>query len=722
MNSYSFSISTSYFFPILLIILALLFTIYSYRRTIPEIGGTLKRILILLRWLAITAIIILLFEPALESKTVEKVSSKVAVLIDNSESVSFQNEKINNRENFFAAYQNSDINNLSNSIIYRFGNETNLTDKDSIEKFDFADKSTNLKEAINRIGKDLTRENIKSLVVFSDGNFNNGGNPIYSSKQLGIPIYSVVSADTSKFRDILLSDLSMNKLAYVNSPVQINYKLENEGLLLDSIPVYLKEDQIIKDTSYIKLSENRKLYSQSFYYYPENSGVKLISISTPFNEIEFSSKNNSQSGYIKVLDSKKKISLFAGAPSYDVSILSKFINQDRSVDFKKFIQKKGAEYYLEPTPEAIQNTQLFVFSDFPNSSTSNAVLSQIRKELKKGKPFFFQFSKNLDYNKLKVLSDIMPFEVISSSNKEFTALPFVNERNLSNGLVRISGSDSDLSYWNNLSPLFKTETFLKLKTGAKSIVDINVNNTILNEPLIIQSEVGESKSIILTGYGLNSWRISSFSKDILLGKSTPDVTFKFLENSFKWLVVKNEGRKFQIKTNKEKYLEGEPVVVEAQVYDESYEAFDDAEVKVQVKNESQERDIILSNIGNGKYVSTIEGLTKGEFSVSGLAKYKDKTIGTDESKFEIGDLLIEYSKLSPNTGFLKNLSESNGGKVYFQDNVRELVEDINNKGLLKEEETLVTNVNNFWEEPYLLILAVLLFSSEWLIRKRLGMM
>jgi hypothetical protein len=714
--------NSSSIFLVLLILFSLGLSIFGYWRTIPEIPKLSKRILTFLRWLGLSILFFLLFEPILELSSVLEQKPKTLIFLDDSESMNIESANLKLKQDYIQSIQNSGIQSLENSEILRFGNEPLLISKDSITELNTEDESTDFEKLFINSLRQKDEENLQSIVIFSDGNFNSGRNPIYAASELGLPVYTVTVGDTSQKSDVLIENILTNKIAYNNSAVPVNVTIKSSNYNLDSVNIKLIENGKEINSQKINLKDDKEYYYLQFEYVPNSPGSKKIEVVIDELPRENSTKNNSKIEFIKVLDNKKQIAFFAGSPSYDVSIISSIIDKDPNADINKFIQKKGVSFYREPSDAELKSSQMFVFVGFPNQFTSKQLLEKIRNEIAKGKPYLFVFSQNLDVKNLAIMKSILPFEVISEGKKEFAVLPVANERNISNPILRITGNESDIDNWNELSPLYKTETFLKLNPGAKSLLDIAVNNTILNEPLLIQSSSNGIKSIILTGYGLHKWKLASHAANLLKGKESIDLSEKLIENSMKWLNVKEQARKFSIKTNKQEFISGETVVLNAEVYDDSYQAIDNALVTANlIDNDSTSREIILSSIGNGKYISRLEGLLEGSFKIEANAKLNKDVLGSDETRFEVGNLNIEFLNLTANVNLMEQLANSTGGKNYFYSDVENLIKDL--KSNSKEPKKIVNeSIINIWEKIWLLATAILVFSLEWFYRKRLSML
>jgi len=71
---------------------------------------------------------------------------------------------------------------------------------------------------------------------------------------------------------------------------------------------------------------------------------------------------------------------------------------------------------------------------------------------------------------------------------------------------------------------------------------------------------------------------------------------------------------------------------------------------------------------------------------------------------------------------LNLLSSESGGEFFFPDDYSGLLNSLKELKLNSSKEKVVTSEINLWSDTWMLIIAVLLFSLEWFIRKRNGML
>lgn len=648
----------------------------------------------------------------------------ISVLFDNSKSMKEHENHIFKHDNYVSAVTNSKLNNYDNKIISSFGfNVNNISNANSDNPFDsllFNEEKTDIALAVrNRAKKD---ENIQATVIFTDGNFNNGKNPIYEAEKSSTPIYTVGIGDTSLVQDIIVENIITNEIAYLNNPIPVNVNFSTKGYNNDSLELILKENGAEIAKQIIYTNDNRNDYSALFEYLPKQSGDrKLEAIINPL-ETEINKKNNKTSTFVKILENKKQISIFTGAPSPDVSFISKSLENVDGIKLNKYIQKAGANFYNSPNQKSFTETDVFVLIGFPNVYTPSNVLNLIKTELKKGKSLLLISAFNTDYPNLNILSEYLPFDIVSNNNREYQATAILNERELTHPSIRVKGDGSEEDLWNNLPPIFRTEIFTKPKASSKTLMSFKVNNVVLNEPLIISNKTSNNRVMAVLAYGLYRWKLMEKGRNEAKGNySEINLYDHFIQNSIKWLSVNEKNKQVNIKSNKKRYTSNENVQIIAQVYDEAYNTLDDAEVNVRLKSNDDDRDIVLNSIGNGRYIATLEGLSSGDYTFDGTVKYNGKVLGKDQGRFDIGEINLEYTEMGMNIDLLKEIANSTGGKFYYNNNTESLLEEIQAQNRFKSKSKTISSEIAIWNLPYLLILSIIAFSLEWYIRKKTGM-
>lgn len=723
MNSYSLGLTGSWLFPIILIILSIGISLFYYRRTVPPINGTKKAILIALRSLALSILFFILFEPILTIVHGKIEKPKLAVLIDNSLSAGLNDSKFNRKDLLKAALKNSNflglgLDNLKMALFDADVYPINFF-HDSLLKSN--GNLTDISKALEYAKSCAEKENISAVLLITDGAFNSGNNPLYTAELFGKPIYTIGIGDTNEPKDVSVQSLITNEVAYCDNPVPVNVALKINGYQNPDLRVTLYDNGSRIAEQSVKTSENNA--SLSFQFTPKQEGIHKITASVNGVAGEITAKNNSMSDYIRVLKNKRKYVVFAGSPSPDLSFIMTYLQQEKGVQLLTYVQKQGAQFYeKQPNANDIKDAEMIFLIGFPNSSSPDNVINLIKTELAQGKPVFFIASNDLSYNKLKPLEEFLPFKTISSQNQEYSALPEFSQNSATNSLLRISGSAKDLDFWNKLPPVFRTETFVNIKPESEKVAGVKVNNVSLKEPMILTRSIQNKKSIAVLAYGIYRWKLLGFAADQAKGHNDGvDLFETFIGNSLKWLSVDINNKNFSVKTTKKFYSQGEKIEFIGNVYDASFNPVDNATIDVKVAGNNTVRNIVLNSLGNGRYQGFLDGLANGDYSFYAVGSKDNSKLGTDNGRFSVGDIPLEYQNLAMKSDLLRTISQRSGGKFYLPENAASFLNDLKNTKFFKDKSITLREEIPLWNFFWLLIFALLCFSIEWVLRKRFGM-
>lgn len=724
MQTLSFSLTGNGLLLIFLILFFIAFTVFSYFNTNPIISKRKKILLITLRSLALSMLLFAIFEPIITRNISSEVSPKYAILIDNSKSMTLTDASGNRKAKFDEVINSLEIENNNDEKIFGiFDRELrflNNLKKDSIK---LEGENTDIAAAISSTNFIKESENLKSILLVTDGSFNMGNNPLYEAEKSGKKFYIIGIGDTSKPKDILVHSVLNNEIAYIDNIMPITVNINYSGFTNTTTKIKFLEDNKLVEEKELIIDGKSSSISQYFEYSPKSEGTKKLTFIIDGLNQELNKENNQISKYVKVLKNKRRISIFAGYSTPDISFLKNILKNLKGIEYQEYIQKLGSEFYVTPSAEDIGNTELFIFVGFPINSTPNNILDLVAKQLSLGKPILFVGGLKTDYQKLKILEDYLPFNVASTQQREFEVLADFYPNAISSPILRINGDDKDIEKWNNLAPLFRTETFVRTKPESQVLAGIKINNSPINEPLIISREIQNKKSLAVLGYGLYKWKLNSYAQEVAKGRTeTEDLYQLFITNSLRWLSVNEQSQRIRIQPIKKFFSENEAIEFIAQIYDAAYIPIDNAVVTVKIKIDNGTRDLVLNQIGNGRYYGKLNGLAKGDYQFVGYAEKNSKKIGTDEGRFTIGGVNAEYRDLQMNYSLLKNIADFTGGKFYFPSESGNIINDIKSSNTFKS--TIVTSKDDIqlWNNWLLMIFAIIMLSIEWFLRKRSGLL
>lgn len=635
------------------------------------------------------------------------------------------------------------ISNSDKLNTFYFSEQTEFLSGKPLASFDSlkADASvTDISSIFSFLQNEQKTKNIGAIVLYSDGAYTAGSNPIYSAEKLGIPIYAVALGDSTEIRDVALSEIFTNDVATINVSQPVDITIHSVGAKSgDRVMISLiAEGEKIGEES-LSMNAGTNDYTLSLPFTPKKEGVvKLTAKLTPSDpSMDATEKNNLRISYVNVLKNKFRIVLFAGSPSSDVSFIREYFEGRKEIEFISYVQKQGAEFYEgNPSAEKVKDADLVILIGFPISSTSNEALTLVRKLIAgESRPLLFIPSRSLDLDKLRTLEDAMPFSLkgARASGNELKVSTALSPDKKDNPIFRSKSEQTSQTKWESLAPLIKTETHFAAKPESEVLAEATIQGVKLGEPLVISRTVGKSRQIAFTGYGLWQWKLTSFGrekafaslsrkKDSTGGESALDI---FLGNSTRWLVTHDDQKRVRIAPTRKLYDAGEKIEFAGQIYDESFIPVDGSLVTVKIMGEnlSSPIQLTLEPLTNGRYSAKLsQGLAAGDYTYSGEAKLDGKLLGTDAGRFNVGDYSPEFAEPRMRNDIMRMLAERTGGKFYTPETSSTLMKDIeasSNFHAKKIEEKKDYEGRNMWP---LLLLAVMFFSTEWFIRKRTGML
>jgi hypothetical protein len=722
MPSIQLGFNTSTAVIIILLIVASATAALFYRYTLPPIPRGKRILLTILRAAALSLVLILLFEPLLHLVVSSVQRPTLAVLVDNSKSMQIK-DKVGDRAEQLTSLIGSEalqaIARTGALRYYTFGIKPKHVDILTKDSLSLSEDATDISAALLALAEEKGGQNITAALLLTDGSYNLGQNPVYEAELLGLPLYTVGIGDSSEQKDILVTKVSTNDLVFSESEVPVDVTVKGSGFNGQRVEVTLSEGTRELSRASLVLGEGTREYPVRLSYVPQGEGTKkyLVKVSTLGGELTLT--NNRKTFFAKVLKSKLRVIMIAGAPGPDLSIVKQTLIEDKNLDVRSFTQRQPSGFYEGTlTSASLDSADCVVLIGFPTSQTTSTVLDLVRVAVvQKNKPLLFINGKAVDESKLQALNSVLPFVQASQRSTVEQYVFFQPADAQKKHPILNTGAGEDAAAWNKLPPIFKTQTSYRAKTEATTLGFVRILNVPLQEPLVAFRNVNRQKSLAVLGYGIWRWR--------LMARGTPEtekLLSIFLSNSIRWLTTHEDNRPVKGSTTKELYTQGEPVEFTAQVYDASANPVDNAQVRVTAQQEGKEFETTLTQIGNGRYEGKIDGLSEGDYTFRTAAQADGQPLGEDQGRFTVGELNLEFQDPRMNTSLLRELAFRTSGKYYSPENIKELVTDIASLQSFKARDIRRATAYEIWNWQYTLACIVLLFGMEWFIRKRSGML
>lgn len=706
------SLAYSAIYLLLALLLIAAYSYYVYRYTIPQIEKYKKLLLTSLRVLALLILCLILFEPILNlSSTLVKEPNNL-VFIDNSRSIKIEDgteRELNIKKIIDEFSNNASKNNLT---FYQFGNYVNGISIDSLNLINFSDGSTNFQEVINYIKN--SDKNVASVTLITDGVITSGTNPFYDAVKLGIPVFTIGIGDTTQRKDIELKKVIHNDFIYAETPTNIIATISNKEFSGESVTASLYEDDKFISVQNLILS-NTGFQNISFDYTPTNGGEKKLSIEIAALNNEFTTANNKKIFYINVLSNKIKVLLLASSPSSDLSFIKNALTRNENIELSSIVQISTNKFLDKLNFQKLDSAEVLFLIGFPSDQTPEELLSAVINKISEKKtPYFITLSSNISLNKLSRLDKDLPFTFSQNYAGFKEVQPYILPEQSSNPIFMYADKNP-LETWNNLPPVLQLNTAFIPRVESKTIAQINENNKIIKSPLIILRNFSGKRCIAVLAKDIWKWKLQAAPKRL-------DVFDNFIVNSLRWLRANEEQKLIKIKPSKKIFSQGERIEFGGQVLDESLNPVSDAEVKIIISSDLNKYETELQNVGPGLYEGSIVINESGDYNYSAKAQSSGSLLGIDQGSFNIGEIEIEMINPEMNYSMLSSISKDTGGEFYYPKNYSSLLDRLNQLKINSSKEKIITSEISLWSNTWMLIIPILLFATEWFIRKRNGML
>jgi len=685
------------------------YTIFIYKTTVPEISVQKKTVLILLRISALVLLFLLIFEPLLKIVSEKTIRPTHYFFVDDSKSL----QQFEKKSPLISTKLLTEIKKLpSGSVkLFSFGsNVSQIVNSDSAH-FSFSEPVTNISKVFTFLQKE---ENIASVTLISDGIITQGTTPNYQAEKLNLPVFTIGIGDSSAKKDIAIQNILHNEFLYSGTSTPFVVSLSQHGFTNKKTTISLLEDNALLETKEISFSEN-ELQNVEFTYKPKSAGEKKISfIVSPLPQ-EFSTANNKQSIFAEVLDSKLSVVLLAGSPSADVSFIKASLQADTNNAVQSFTQITSTQFLEKNLPEkSLDKADVFYLVNFPSQQTSDLLVDKVANLIKEKKiPYFFLLTSSVNPEKLRRLQSELPFNFTRTDKSVVEVQPIIDDKDLRNPLLQFSGKNI-LEQWNNLPPVYKPNWDISVKPESEILAKTKVNTIALNAPLIISKRLGSKRAVAVLASDIWKWKLQKAPAQL-------DLFDRFLSNGTKWLHSGGQNKQVKISVNKKFFSIGEIIYFSAEVYDEAFNAVNDAEIKCSAKNQGAEFPVSFTSIGNGFYEGQLTDLGKGDYSFSGEVVLRGKSLGKDTGRFSVGDFDYELQNTTMNSELLQLLAKETGGKFFYK-STGNLFETLNEISKNRSKNKITVNEYPLWSSEAALGFLILLFAAEWLIRKREGLL
>jgi len=638
-------------------------------------------LLAFLRFFSIFGLLLLLLNPRISSKSYETIKPPLPIIVDNSSSVNDLGATSKAQEVYQKLIASKALQQKYAVQSYGFSSEM-----ESMEQFDFKGSQTKLFEVGKNL-KSIYKSSLFPTVIITDGNQTIGNDYVYSFDSSNA-VYPIILGDTATVMDLKISQLNVNKYAFLKNKFPVEVFLSYSGTKALTTKFSISKGNSILTSQNVTFSPNQRSQRLNVILPAESVGVQVYQVKIISAMTEKNTYNNTKNFAIEVIDQKSEIALVTSFNHPDVGML-----------------KRSLEGNLQRKVTVIKPSQINSLQDF-----NVLILYQPTNEFKS----VFDKNKSANLNTLVITGTQTDFAFLNQQQSVFEfKMSSEREDYMADFQSTFNLFATENIDFENLPPLQHSFGTISTKKQVEVLLKARIRNVPLDQPLLAFSENQGSRTAFLIGENLWKWRLKSHSDTQSFEKF--DV---FLDKTIQFLASFNT-RKNLVVTHENFYNSGDAIEISAQYFNKNYEFDEKARLTITAvnKNTKQTKRYDLLKSANS-YKVNLDGLEAGAYSFT----VKELTSNASYSgQFDVLDFDIEKQFVNPDVMRLKQLTTQTKGQLYLPNQVDDLIQSLLSNENYKTIEKETVKKTPIIEWVWLLVLIALSLAAEWFIRKYNGL-
>lgn len=662
--------------------------LYFRDKKLSEVSLAVIRLMAVFRFMSITLLSFLLLSPLI--KTIKRTVEKPVVVIaqDNSESLVAGKDSAFYKKEYKEKLQKL-INELEDKYEVRtFSFADKIQEIQDLNAIDFKDKKTSLSALFDDLDTRYSNRNLGAVIMATDGLYNNGSSPVYASDKIKAPIYTIALGDTTVKKDIILLKTDHNRIVYLGNDFPVEVVVNAKQLKGKSTTLTISKDKTTLFTQVINFNSDAFIQTVPVFLQAKETGLQHYKVKLSSLPEEMTTANNVNDLFIDVLDARQKILILADGPHPDVAALKGSIEKNQNYEVES--------YTLEGFDQSLKKYDLVILFQLPGARNP---IQKIKTDLAAaGTPLWIFTGGNqvvredLSVNEVQRTNECEP--VLEQNFPLFT---------LSDEFRKGVGD----------FPVV-TCPFGNINAGTSTVLFYQrIGSVQTKTPLMTFNANTENKTAIFYGEGIWRWRLQDFA-----AHGNHNLMDEFISKTVQYLSLKTDKSFFRVK-GKNNFPENEPVELEAEVYNESYELINTPDVNIVITDASNKKYPYAFSKTSNAYRLNAGVLPVGEYTYEARVKVGEK-LYTQKGQFSVSALQIELTNTVADHQLLYRISRDHGGEMVHPSDLDKIAQKLQSRDDVKSISYSEKKLDDLLNLKWIFFVLLALLSAEWFMRKRNG--
>jgi uncharacterized membrane protein len=730
--------------PVLLVILAAVgiaaATLLTYRTTGTDQPLRDRVMLIGLRLGLLALLVVCLLRPTLILKASVPQQNFVAVLVDDSRSMTIADTNGQPRSAFvqeqLSGPNGSLLKALSDKFVLRFFSFASTVDRQqSAANLKYGGTATRLGPALERARDELSGLPLAGLVMVTDGADTSDTSldePLGSLKARSIPVFTVGLGQERFSKDVQVTRVETPRAVLKGTSLVVDVMLSQTGYAGQNVTLNVEDEGHIAASQSVTLPSDGESSTVRVRFTAADAGTRLFRFKIAPQEGEQVTENNVRDALIEVRDRKEKVLYFEGEPRFEMKFINRAMEDDKNIDFVVLQRTAENKYYrfgitnpdelvsgFPKTREelfayraiilgsieaaAFSPEQLRMLADFANKRGGGLMMLGGRRAFVEG-----------GWGGTPV-GDVLPVVIDGAKQPNYFSELAVRPTRAGTvfPVTQIADNeDASRTKWDDMPQVSTVNPVKDVKPGATTLLTAQSLGR-QDQIVLAYQRYGRGKTIAFPVQDSWVWKMDA-------KVPVTDMTHAmFWRRMVRWL-VDGVPDQLNIVTAHDRVEPGEKVSFTAEVLDTAYVEVNDAHVEAHITSPTgKTMDIPMEWTveHDGEYGAVFNPDEPGLYEIKVTATRDSKDLASNVMHLRVSAGDNEYFDAAMRATLLKRIAEETGGRFFTPANASTLPEAISYSG----RGVTVVEERELWDMPALLIMLLALLGAEWAFRRTRGL-
>ncbi|MDO7883862.1 VWA domain-containing protein [Hymenobacter cheonanensis] len=648
------------------------------------------------RFVVVSFLCFLLLSPFIKTTTTRSEAPTVVLAVDNSQSVALFTPQP------ALSQLTAGLPRLAATLREKgFRVETRtLTKADAApDSLRFSATRTDLNKLLADSREANAERNLAGVVLVSDGLVNQGQEPQFSA--YNFPIFSVALGDSIAKKDLRLTDLVYNRVAFSGNKFPLEAEIGYEGYAGSTATVEVREGGRVLESRRLALPTGRRRIKTTFQLTAPAPGKRRYEVRVLPQAGEFTTLNNARTAFLEIVKGKLRVLLAGAAPHPDLKALRAAILANNNFDLTLAVAGVG-----QPLP-AGTTFDVAILHQLPaRGGLGQELLARVRAAKV---PVLYVLGAQSDYNAYNQLGAGLSVQPRGAQTDEVTPLP-------NPGFARLPLDEESRRRFAQYPPVPVPFGELRLASGAEAALWQQVGRLPTQKPLLVFGGAAGTGPRAATLLAENTWQWRL--EEAIAHDDHPEAYDRFIGRTLQLLTQNANKKRLDVYPTQDAFSTQDDVTLGAETYNAVFERIYDQKIALTLTDSARRvRTVSFTNAPDGS------PLHLGPLP-AGLYRYQARATLGGQAQQASGELLVQNQPLEAQESkadhrLLAQLSRRSGGQLYYPGQFDKLAQDLvakNFKPVLSSEEDLKDLINLKW----LFFALVALLAAEWATRKYQG--